>query len=361
MIVDNEQQANEQTRNVLHRMTLTPPARNNLGTEIYIGSGALGIAKNVAKGHDRIVILYDTGITSVAEKIIDSIGDCVRIPVKSGDASKSFTEVDRIISVLLEADCSRKTLLFCIGGGMISDLGGFIASVFMRGIPCVLAPTTLLGMVDAAIGGKTAVNAGQKKNMIGTISHPSSVFIDTDLLQTLPASQLAEGLAEVIKIAAIIDRPFFEWLEDIMPDILKRTPEILEECVLRAVTAKVNIIQADEHDREERLLLNFGHTIGHAVEALSMYKISHGNCVSIGIAAEMKLANFSESDRVIKLLGIAGLPLVIPVSMKPENLWRVMQSDKKNEAGAVRIVVPKRLGEGSVQVLTQETFLTLFR
>lgn len=342
----------------MHKVTLTPPARGNPGTDIQIGAGALAHATKLAKGHDRIVILFDVSIEEIAMRLV--IGDSLRIPVQSGDASKSLAEVDRIVSVMLENGCTRKTLLICIGGGMMTDLGGFVASVFMRGIPCVLVPTTLLGMVDAAIGGKTAVNVGSKKNMIGTIAHPQSVLIDMDLLTSLPDSQLSEGLSEIIKIAAIVDHPFFEWLEDVMPQILKRHPIVMEECVLRAVTAKVNIVQADEHDRDERLLLNFGHTVGHAVEALSAYKLSHGNCVSIGVAAEMKLADFNDAPRVEKLLVAASLPLKIPKAMKPDDLWTIMLSDKKNEKGAVKMAVPKRLGEGAVQILSKEQFLTLF-
>ncbi len=342
----------------MHTVTLTPPARGNAGTNIQIGSGALAHVSKLTTGHDRIVILFDESIAEIAKRLV--IADALRISVKSGDASKSLSEVDRVVSLMLENGCTRKTLLICVGGGMMTDLGGFIASVFMRGIPCVLVPTTLLGMVDAAIGGKTAVNVGAKKNMIGTITHPQSVLIDTDLLASLPDAQLSEGLSEIIKIAAIVDHPFFEWLEEVMPQILKRHPIILEECVLRAVTAKVNIVQADEHDRDERLLLNFGHTVGHAVEALSEYKISHGNCVSIGTVAEMKLAAFKEAPRVTKLLVEANLPTQIPVAMKPADLWSIMLSDKKNEKGVVKMAVPKRLGEGAVQMLSKEQFLTLF-
>lgn len=342
----------------MHTVTLTPPARGNAGTNIQIGSGALAYLSKLTKGHDRIVILFDESIAEIAQRLV--IADALRISVKSGDASKSLSEVDRVVSLMLENGCTRKTLLMCVGGGMMTDLGGFIASVFMRGIPCVLVPTTLLGMVDAAIGGKTAVNVGAKKNMIGTITHPQSVLIDTDLLASLPDAQLSEGLSEIIKIAAIVDHPFFEWLEEVMPQILKRHSIILEECVLRAVTAKVNIVQADEHDRDERLLLNFGHTVGHAVEALSEYKISHGHCVSIGTVAEMKLAAFKEASRVTKLLAEANLPIQIPVDMKPDDLWAIMLSDKKNEKGVVKMAVPKRLGEGAVQMLSKELFLTLF-
>lgn len=344
----------------MHQLTLTPPARILIPTRIIIGPGALAEIKALAKGFDRVAVLFDEGVRPIAVPVTDSIAGSLAIPVKSGDASKSLSQVDRIVSAMLDGGCTRKTLVIAVGGGMLTDLGGFVASIFMRGVPCVFVPTTLLGMVDAAIGGKTAVNAGSRKNMIGTVTHPSHVIIGTELLKTLPEPQLREGLAEMIKIAAIIDSPFFEWLEDQVPAFLKRDGEIVDEAVTRAVRAKITVVEADEHDRDVRLLLNFGHTVGHAVEALSGYSISHGQAVSIGVAAEVKLAGFPDAKRIMNLFALAGLPLAIPSSMKSADLWKLMQSDKKNEKGEVRIAVPKRLGEGVVLTVTQKQFQSLF-
>lgn len=344
----------------MHTLTLSPPAEPSLASVIRIGEDSILELNVVTKNAEHIVLLLDEGIRSIADEIATQIPSAVQIAVASGDASKSLREVDRIISLMLDKGCSRKAVLVAVGGGMLTDLAGFVASIFMRGIPCILVPTTLLGMVDAALGGKTAVNAGARKNMIGTITHPTDIIIDTSLLQTLPQAQMQEGLAEIVKIAAIGDAPFFEWLEDAIPLFLKRDPTSINEVVLRAVSAKVKIVEQDQKDRDVRLLLNFGHTVGHAVEALSGFSIAHGRAVSIGIVAEMKLSGFSDAKRVEKLLGAAGLPLAIPADMKEKDLWKLMKLDKKNEEGEVRIAVPKRLGEGTVLSISDQQFAALF-
>ncbi len=343
----------------MHTLTLTPPAGASTITRILIGEGVTKDLRKALKGAEKVVVLFDEGIRGIAQTVAASLDAPLMISVPPGDASKSLVQVEKIVGTMLDAGCTRKTTLVCIGGGMLTDLGGFVAGVFMRGIPCVLIPTTLLGMVDAAIGGKTAVNAGQRKNMIGSITHPAHVFIDTALLTKLPEPQFAEGLAEMIKIAAIADAPYFEWLEDVLPQILERDPQIVLEAVERAVSAKVKIVEADDRDRDVRLLLNFGHTVGHAVEALSGYALAHGKAVSIGVAAEMSLAGFRESKRVTDLLAAAGLPLEIPSAMQAKDLWAVMKSDKKNEGGDVRIAIPKRIGEGTVVSVTEKQFTQL--
>ncbi len=346
----------------VHTLTLTPPARERKPTKIVIGESLIDDLASALKteSFDRVVLLYDKGIEAIAQRIQKSLPSCISIPVPPGDASKSLQEVERITALMLDAGCTRNTLLICSGGGMLTDLGGFVAGVFMRGIACVLVPTSLLAVCDAAIGGKTAVNAGGRKNMIGTLSHPESVMIDLELLKKLPQAQFSEGLVEVIKIAAMVDAPFFSWLEENIGEVMKRTSTELSECVSRAIEAKVRIVEQDEHDRDTRLLLNFGHTIGHAVEALSRYKLSHGAAVSIGMIAEMKTLQSKDLKRVSDLLQAIAMPLSILDSMSADALWAVMLSDKKNENGAVRCAVPISIGEGAVKTLTGEQFLTLF-
>lgn len=347
----------------MQTLTLTAPAHVPRVTSIVIGKDALTELPKILKNlkADRFAVLFDAGIKTIADGIIKNIGaNVIPVAVASGDASKSLAQVEKITKTLVDAGASRTTVFVCIGGGMLTDLGGFAASIFMRGVPCVLVPTTMLGAVDAAIGGKTAVNSGGRKNMIGTIAQPHAVVIDMKLLLSLPETQLKEGLVEVIKIAAIIDAPFFEWLEDNIMAVLKRDDEACFECVSRAVQAKVNIVQADEHDREERLLLNFGHTVGHAVEALSNYEMAHGTAVNIGMRAEMMLTKFKDAKRVSALLDALALPSDIPKSMKPAALWQAMQSDKKNEGGEVRVAVPTHIGEGSVHAVSEKDFLKLF-
>jgi len=344
----------------MHTLTLSPPAGSSTSTRIRIGDHAISEIKNITKNDENIVMIFDEGIRSIADDVASKIPNVVQIPVASGDVSKSLSEVDRIVALMLEHGCTRKSLIIAVGGGMLTDLAGFVASIYMRGIPCVLVPTTLLGMVDAAIGGKTAVNAGACKNIIGTITHPTDIFIDTSFLQSLPLPQMQEGLAEMIKIAAITDAPYFEWLQAAIPTFLKRDAKTIDEAVLLAVTAKMKIVEQDERDRDVRLLLNFGHTVGHAVEALSGFKISHGKAVSIGMCAEMNIARCSERKSIEHLLALAGLPLTIPEVMKGHDLWILMQSDKKNQQGEVKIAVPKRLGEGAIETISEKQFASLF-
>lgn len=345
----------------MQTLTLIPPARPSKSTQILIGDGAIKkLSSLIGDGYDRTLVLADEGIASIADGMCASLHNPVRIDIPKGDGSKSLAEADRIVGKMLKARCTRRTMLVCIGGGMLTDLGGFVASVFMRGIPSVLVPTTLLGMVDASIGGKNGVNAGSRKNMIGTVTHPAAVVIEMDLLKTLPEAQLKEGLVEVIKIAAMLDLPFFEWLEQNIGKILLRDVVVLEQCVARAVQAKVRVVEADEHDREERLLLNFGHTVGHAVEALSQYAVSHGAAVAIGMTAEMAMGETKEAPRVSALLRTLNIALSIPASMKPAEIWALMQSDKKNEGGEIRIAVPSNLGEGKVLSLREKEFQQLF-
>jgi 3-dehydroquinate synthase len=347
----------------MHRITLTPPAKEQHGTTIIVESGLLRkVQEHLGdlKRYDHVVVLYDQGIKTVAEKVTKALAGCLTIPVESGDASKSLMEAERIARFLLEAECTRRTLLVCIGGGMITDLGGFLASLFMRGIPCAYVPTSLLGMVDAAIGGKTAVNAAQRKNILGTVTHPESVLIDVDLLRDLPLKYLEDGLVEAIKVGAVTDAKLFRWMEEHMEEVLKRDTVQLEECVARAVQAKVNVVEMDDRDIKQRHLLNFGHTVGHAVEALSNFEISHGRAVAIGMCAEMQAKKVPEADRVRSLLKTLDVPLEIPSSLRPDALFEAMLVDKKSIHGTVRVAVPKKIGEGVLETLTKEEFDSLF-
>lgn len=344
----------------MHTISLSLPATTSMTSVIRIGENISKEISQHTQDTEKIVLIFDEGIRSIVDSISLQFPDAVQIPVASGDSSKSLSEVDRIVALMLDNGCTRKSFIIAVGGGMLTDLAGFVASIYMRGIPCFLVPTSLLGMVDAAIGGKTAVNAGERKNIIGTITHPREIIIDTSFLQSLPLPQMQEGLAEMIKIAAIMDPPYFDWLEKAIPAFLERDAKTIDEAVLRAVSAKVTIVEKDEKDSDMRLLLNFGHTVGHAVEALSYYKIPHGRAVSIGMVSEMKLSGCTDIKRVEKLLEVAGLPVSIPEDLQEKDLWKLMQSDKKNEKGEVRIAVPKQLGTGEIQTVSPQQFASLF-
>lgn len=346
----------------MHTLFLQAPRKSQARTPIHLcasleeGMAALGSLASF----DAVVLLYDRNVEDIAKRVLHVIPSTLTVPVSSGEDSKALSEVERIASRMLELGCTKNTLLIACGGGMVTDLGGFVGSVFMRGIRTVLLPTTLLGMVDAAIGGKNGVNCAGHKNMIGTISHPSAVLIDLSLLRTLPDPQYADGMAEIIKIAAIADAPFFTWMEASLAGLLAREEGIVAECVERAIQAKIRIVEQDDADEDRRLWLNFGHTIGHAVEALSRYQLSHGQAISIGMIAELRSMSSALEKRVSALLQAFKLPVILPSPLSEEALFDLMSSDKKALHGDVRIAVPRAIGEGSVLVLRRDQFHSLF-
>lgn len=343
----------------MKKILLTPPRPQAQRCPIIVDSGALGeIPRLVGDMHDvdRCIVLYDVRLKEVAEAIVDALPDAHGIAVPSGEESKSLLQVERIAQDMLLKHVTRNSILINIGGGMLTDLGGFVASVFMRGIRFINVPTSLLGMMDAAIGGKTGVDLGPMKNMIGTITHPSAVVIDTDTLTSLPDEQLREGLVEVVKKAAILDAEFFGWLEENMDAVLDRKESALNVCIQNGARMKAEVVGKDDRDANHRLLLNFGHTVGHAVEAMSRFSLSHGKAVSIGMVCEMKVAETKEQERVVALLKQLDMPLDVPIIMKNDELWDIMKNDKKTVGDDVRIAIPTELGRGNVRSMTFAEF-----
>ncbi|MDO8649031.1 MAG: 3-dehydroquinate synthase [Candidatus Peregrinibacteria bacterium] len=339
------------------------PQAQATSTPVHIGEGMLiELHQFIEKlgNFDGFFILHDAAVKTVAKDIASHLQKAHLISVPSGEASKSLHEVERIASSLLALGATRQSLLLNVGGGMLTDLGGFVASMYMRGIGCVHIPTTLLGMVDASIGGKTGVDLGTVKNLLGAFHHPRAVIADIRLLSTLPDTQFCEGLVEVIKIAAMLDANFLEYIEKNMKKILAKESSVLLSCIEKAVSLKVQIVEEDERDQTKRLFLNFGHTIGHAVEAVSDFTISHGKAVSIGMIAEMQLADLKGVDRMKHLLEEINMPTVIPDTCKPQTLLRAMQSDKKVISRDLRIAVPREFGKGEIITLDEERFLRTY-
>jgi 3-dehydroquinate synthase len=342
---------------------LTPPKKDRASHDIVVEAGAskkIGTLITSLGSFDAVIVLHDTNVRLIAEQICASIPGVKQIEIPHGDSSKSLSQIEKITQQMLALGCTRNTLLLNVGGGMVTDLGGFIGSIFMRGIPFIHVPTSLLAMIDAAIGGKTGVNAAGAKNILGTINFPKAVVVDTDFLKDLPDALLHEGLVEVVKIAAMRDKKFFEWLEKNLAQVLQKDEVGLTHCVTTAISLKAKTVEEDDSDTLVRLYLNFGHTVAHAVEALSHYSLSHGKAVSIGMVAEMTMAGFSDSDRVQVLLQQLDMPMAIPSEFKKEDVWNLMRSDKKNSKREVRIAVPKKLGEGEVRSIQKEDFDSLF-
>lgn len=271
------------------------------------------------------------------------------VVVPDGEEHKTWETLNLIFDALLENGCDRKTVLFALGGGVIGDMTGFAAACYMRGVPFVQVPTTLLAQVDSSVGGKTGINHPMGKNMIGAFYQPQLVVCDLSTLDTLPQRELSAGLAEVIKYGPIADMAFMEWLEGAMDALLARDKTALAHAVRRCCEIKAWVVGQDEREAGLRAILNFGHTFGHAIEAGMGYGVwLHGEGVGAGMvmAAELSqrlgLVDSSYVARLRSLVQRAGLPLRGPVLDAADNAWRyleLMRVDKKAEAGEIRFVV----------------------
>ncbi len=318
-----------------------------------IGSGLLDqIGECVRKYFARktCAIISDTNIAPLfGERVINSLTGAgfqpTLITIPAGEQSKTLDQAGGICDQMIAAGLDRQSFVIGLGGGVIGDISGFVAAIFHRGIPHVQIPTTLLAMVDSSIGGKTGVNTSAGKNLIGAIHHPSLVINDVDLLKTLPRREFNQGFAEIIKHAIIADAEMFDALEHV--DLSKLGP-----LIRRNIEIKSNIVAKDELDRTgERALLNFGHTIGHAIERAGDYReFLHGEAVSLGIVAactiSMKKARLSKDDRdaIVDLLSTFELPTQLAPDFSREKIFNALKFDKKFEAGKIRFVVASKSG-----------------
>ncbi len=274
--------------------------------------------------------------------------------IPAGETHKTLNAIAKIYDIALEKRLERSSTMLALGGGVVGDMTGFAAATWLRGINFVQVPTTLLAMVDASIGGKTGVNHPQGKNLIGAFYQPRLVFIDPLVLKTLPEREFRAGMAEVIKYGIIWDVNLFQQLEETKNlKTLSDLPEsLLETIITRSCQAKVDVVSQDEKEADIRAILNYGHTIGHAVESLTGYsQINHGEAVAIGmiaagkIAVKMGLWNKKDAQRQIDLIEKTGLPTQIPTHLEPNAIIDILQTDKKVKAGKVRFILPTAIGK----------------
>jgi 3-dehydroquinate synthase len=271
------------------------------------------------------------------------------VVLPDGEAYKTWESLNLIFDALLGHACDRKTVLFALGGGVVGDMTGFAAASYMRGVPFVQVPTTLLAQVDSSVGGKTAINHPLGKNMIGAFYQPLRVLCDLDTLNTLPPRELSAGLAEVIKYGPIADMAFLGWIEANMPALMAREPQALAHAVRRSCEIKAYVVGQDERESGLRAILNFGHTFGHAIEAGMGYgQWLHGEAVGCGMVLAARLSqalglvDTAFVARLTRLIQQAGLPTVAPVLDAHDNAGRylaLMRVDKKAEAGEIRFVL----------------------
>jgi 3-dehydroquinate synthase len=276
--------------------------------------------------------------------------DCDFITVPVGEAAKSLNEFSRIISQMIDMRCDRSTTILALGGGVVGDIAGFVASSFMRGIKYYQIPTTLLAMVDSSIGGKTGINTAEGKNMVGSIYQPKGVLVDPDLLNTLPREEVISGLGEIIKYGAIWDADFLNnisiWLDD-----LNSFP--LDKAVEKSCTIKADIVSKDERENGLRQLLNFGHTIGHALEAhLGYGRIRHGEGVALGmkcagwISSQLGILDKNQFQNLTTTIDKLTLPKL--PHMDPNTILSFVKNDKKIRNGILHFIVLDQLGKGNI-------------
>ena len=274
------------------------------------------------------------------------------IIIPAGEQFKNLESLNSIFDALLAARCERKTTLIALGGGVVGDLTGFAAATYLRGVPFIQVPTTLLALVDSSVGGKTAVNHPRGKNMIGAFYQPRAVIADTETLNTLADRELCAGLAEVIKYGLIRDRAFFDWLEPNIDALNAREPAALAYAILRSCENKAAVVAADEREETgERATLNLGHTFGHAIESGVGYgKWLHGEAVAAGMVAAAKLSQIlgllgaDNVGRVVSILERAHLPVSLP-TLSVERYLELMGHDKKVEGGKLRFILMRAIGE----------------
>ena len=290
-----------------------------------------------------------------------------RLDLPDGEAHKTMATVDLIFDELLSGHADRRSVVYALGGGVVGDMAGFAAACFMRGVPFVQVPTTLLAQVDSSVGGKTGVNHPLGKNMIGAFHQPRRVVIDLDTLSTLPQRELVAGLAEVIKVAVAADAALFDWLETHREALLRRESDALRHAVTASCRIKAEIVGEDERESGRRAILNFGHTVGHAIEAGTGFGTwLHGEAVGCGMALEaalsLRLGSLRDTDlrRVRDLVSAFGLPLRAP-SMPLERYLELMRHDKKSQAGQLRVVLLDGLGRAALRAVNDDDVVAVLR
>lgn len=309
-------------------------------------------------GDKKAVIVTDTRVYDFYKTILTPFDVYV---VKEGEGSKSIEVYYKVMTYLVDKGLTRKDLVIAFGGGIVGDLTGFVASTYMRGIPFIQIPTSLLAMVDSSVGGKVAINHHEGKNLIGQFYQPEAVYIDTVLLDTLEDRHYAEGMAEIIKYSLIRDKTLFKLLASQSEETVReRIGTIIEICV----KIKAEVVEEDERDFGVRQHLNFGHTIGHAIEAYYHFnRYSHGEAISIGMAMKIQIAyqqgqlNFEEKTLILKTLEKYHLPIALKADEDFEAIIAYTKRDKKAEGSQYRLIMLEEIGKARIDVLSHETLI----
>lgn len=327
---------------------------------IFIGQGIKTVlsdflTENYPKAN--ICIISDNNTAKLlGKKLLTDLGRLKNkakiITFPSGEKNKSLSSVEKICNQMVEAGFNRRDLILAFGGGVTGDLAGFVAAIYMRGVPFIQLPTSLLAMVDSGIGGKTGVDLAQGKNLVGSFKQPKGVFIDIQYLKTLPEREFNNGMAEIIKHGIIRDKKYFAWIEKEQEKIKARHSETLIKLIYRSCLIKKEVVEKDEKESGLRMILNYGHTIGHALEQLSDYKLRHGEAISIGMIKENSLnprLKAKDQERIEKLFLDFKLPIEHKLCARTKELLALIKNDKKKANKLPAFAVPVKIGKMKVQ------------
>ena len=326
--------------------------------DLWLDLEELGIANR------RVMIVTDSNVRSLyAEGLLEALqGKCLKacmFSFEAGEEHKTLDTVKEAYRVLIEEGFDRKDLLLAVGGGVVGDVTGYIAATYLRGVDYVQIPTTLLAQADSSIGGKTGVDFDGYKNMVGAFKMPVLVYMNLSTLHTLSERQYYNGFAEIMKHGLIKDAGFYEWLISNMYEICERDLDVLEEMIMSSCTIKKLVVEKDPTEQGERALLNFGHTIGHAIEKAKGFELLHGECVALGCVAaayvswKRELLTMEEYYEIRDMFVPFNLPITVD-NIDPEEILKLTKSDKKMEAGKVKFVLLKRIGKSMIDKTVKE-------
>ena len=323
----------------------------NGSTNVYLDDQFQNLER--ITGGRRCFFLVDENLLRLHAQKFDGLDI---IPLPAGEKFKTQATVDKAIDQLISLECDRSSLLIGVGGGVATDLTGYVASVYMRGIKFGFIPTTLLGIVDASIGGKNGVDVGHYKNMVGCINQPEFIFHDHHFLTTLPEEEWRNGMAEIIKHACILNNSLFSFLEEKRLEDFRNDPKLLSDLISLNLRLKMTVVQKDEAEAGDRKLLNFGHTLGHAIETLS--DISHGRAISVGMilasALSVKLAGLSKTDqeRISQIIQHYGLPVKTELALG--RILELVKLDKKRRAENIDMILLQSIGKAKIETVAMK-------
>ena len=349
---------------------------------IYVENGLFGKIPAFLKKHgfaDIYAVISDSNVAEIyGRRLVSNLNrsglKAVLITFKAGEGSKNMKMAEKLLDKLLSKKFTRRDCIIALGGGVTGDLAGFAASIFMRGIPLIHVPTSLLAMVDSSIGGKTGVNLTRGKNLAGTFYQPKAVLIDPEILKTLPKAEFLNGFAEIIKYGVIADKKLFGLLEKSSKIILSGNQKLLHNIIIQCCNIKASITEKDETENGLRMVLNYGHTVGHAIERLSDYKIKHGRAILFGMRIANKIALYlnilkqNNLARINNLLNQHGLDEKIEKNLPKiskkliaQKLWQIMQTDKKMHKCKIHFILPKTIGKTIIyDGITAKDFMKAF-